>query len=76
MPNSCTVPGILGGVLGLGLDVFGNYYNDNEGRGRGCAPPLKPPFPTAVVPDVVTLRGPGDLVVGYCYLGSTTVAGT
>ena len=60
-------------MLGLGLDVFGNYYNDNEGRGTGCPPPLKPPFPTAVAPDVVTLRGPGDQDVGYCYLGSTTV---
>ena len=66
-------PGIRGGVLGLGLDVFGNYYNDDEGRGTGCPPPLTPPFPTAVVPNVVTLRGPGDLEVGYCYLGSTTV---
>ena len=26
-------PGILYGVLGLGLDAFGNYYNDNENRG-------------------------------------------
>ena len=66
-------PGIRGGVLGLGLDVFGNYYNDDEGRGTGCPPALKPPFPTAVAPDVVTLRGPGDLDVGYCYLGSTTM---
>ena len=65
-------PGIRGGVLGLGLDAFGNYYNDEEGRGTGCPPALKPPFPTAVVPNVVTLRGPGDLDVGYCYLGSTT----
>ena len=65
-------PGILGGVLGLGLDVFGNYYNDDEGRGVGCTPPLTPPFPTALARDVVTLRGPGDREVGYCYLGSTT----
>ena len=52
-----TMPGILGGVLGLGLDVFGNYYNDDEGRGVGCTPPLTPPFPTALARDVVTLRG-------------------
>ena len=38
----------------------------------GCTPPLTPPFPTALAPDVVTLRGPGDREVGYCYLGSTT----
>ena len=62
-------------MLGLGLDAFGNYYNDREGRGTGCAPPLKPPFPIAFVLSVVTLRGPGDQALGYCYLGSTTGTG-
>ena len=77
-----TEGGIPNGVLGLGLDVFGNYYNDNEMRGAGCQPPLQPPFPTTgFVPNAVTLRGPGEQLGsgnsdGYCYLGSTTVPGS
>ena len=30
------VPGIVGGYVGIGMDVFGNFYNDNEGRGRAA----------------------------------------
>ena len=65
------LPGILGGVLGLGLDAFGNYYNDLENRGTGCAT-QNHPFPAAFVPNAITLRGPGALTTGYCYLASTT----
>ena len=66
--------GIKGGYIGLGLDAFGNYYNDQENRGNGCT--QKPPFPDAFAPGVLTLRGPGDLLTGYCYQDSTTVPGT
>jgi uncharacterized repeat protein (TIGR01451 family) len=66
--------GVLGAYVGLGLDAFGNFYNDTENRGFGCT--QKPPFPNAFVPGVLTLRGPGDLATGYCYQDSTTVPGT
>jgi uncharacterized repeat protein (TIGR01451 family) len=65
------INGILGGYVGIGLDVFGNFYNDNEGRGQGCVAPFKPPFPTALVPGTVTIRGPGSLQQGYCFQAAT-----
>ncbi len=66
-------PGVVQGYLGIGFDAFGNFYNDGENRGNGCA--MKPPNlhnPNQLVPDVVTLRGPGNGLTGYCWLGSTT----
>jgi uncharacterized repeat protein (TIGR01451 family) len=66
------VDGVLGGYIGLGLDSFGNFYNDNEGRGSGCSSNQRPPFPTALVPGALVLRGPGNANRGYCYRGSTT----
>ena len=65
------VNGILGGYVGIGFDVFGNFYNDNEGRGQGCVAPFKPPFPTALVPGSITIRGPGTMQRGYCFQAAT-----
>ena len=67
-----TEPGIPGGYLGVGFDVFGNFYNDLERRGTGCPAQQRPPFPAALVPGTIVLRGPGNLTNGFCYLGSTT----
>src|SRR5262249_4376242 len=58
-------------------DAFGNFYNDGENRGTGCA--MKPPFlpnQSTTVRDVITLRGPGNGLTGYCWLGSTTTMTT
>lgn len=44
------IPGVPSGVLGIGLDSFGNYSNPTEGRIGG------PGF----VPFTATIRGPGD----------------
>ncbi|CAL8973791.1 hypothetical protein PROP_01254 [Propionicimonas sp. T2.31MG-18] len=70
-------PGVLGGYLGVGLDVFGNYANDGESRGRGCAPGDRSPVPgSRQIPNSVVIRGPqasGDPSgrTGYCYLDGT-----
>ncbi|MGI5202421.1 lectin-like domain-containing protein [Spirillospora sp. CA-108201] len=69
------IPGVDGGYLGIGLDVLGDYFGDGEGRGNGCArrSPAGTAFrPPAPGPNVVTARGPGDGVTGYCLLGATT----
>src|SRR5262245_14361106 len=72
-----TEPGVKGAYLGIGFDAFGNFYNDGENRGTGCA--MKPPFlpnQSTTVPGVITLRGPGNGLTGYCWLGSTTTMTT
>ena len=30
-------PGLLGGYFGVGIDEYGNFANDSENRGNGCA---------------------------------------
>ncbi|MEU4822055.1 hypothetical protein ACLQ2P_22150 [Actinomadura citrea] len=69
------IPGVDGGYLGIGLDVLGDYFGDGEGRGNGCerrspaGTVFRPPAPG---PNVVTARGPGNGITGYCLLGATT----
>lgn len=74
-PAGTTIPGVNGGYLGVGLDVLGNYFGDWEHRGDGCT--QRSPSGTAFyVPapgaNMVTVRGPGDGVTGYCFLTATT----
>ncbi|MGW7309578.1 hypothetical protein ACWGI1_28920, partial [Streptomyces sp. NPDC054835] len=74
-PNLEFLPGVDRGYLGVGLDVLGNYFGDWEHRGNGC--PTRSPAGTGFrVPapgrNVVTVRGPGDGTVGYCFLTATT----
>ncbi|MGH3243526.1 MAG: hypothetical protein ACRDNL_24320 [Spirillospora sp.] len=74
-PNAQFVPGVDGGYLGIGLDVLGEYFGDGEGRGNGCrrrspaGTAFRPPAPG---PNIVTARGPGNGVTGYCLLDATT----
>ncbi len=65
------VDGIDGGYLGVGLDAFGNYALDTEDRGAGCD--AASPY-TAAVPNAVSLRGPGEGVLGYCLLATSADA--
>ncbi|WCB96716.1 hypothetical protein DSM104299_05482 [Baekduia alba] len=62
------LPGIPGGFLGVGVDEFGNYANDREARGYGCANRVD----RNIHPNYITLRGPGELgsgwLRGYCVL--------
>ena len=76
-------PGVHGGVLGVGLDVFGNFANDAEDRGNGCAtpPPRRPGVGTGGYyaggpgfPNVISVRGPGEGLAGYCWLSGTVTA--
>ncbi|MFI0485224.1 hypothetical protein [Actinomadura sp. 9N215] len=68
------VPGVNGGYLGVGLDALGEYFGDGEGRGNGCerrspaGTAFRPPAPG---PNVVSVRGPGDGIEGYCLLAAT-----
>ena len=68
------VDGIPGGYIGVGLDAFGNFYPDGEGKGVNCPAGQRSPSTRtgAVAPNVVTLRGPGSGRNGYCYQASTT----
>ena len=69
--------GLTNAYLGIGLDEFGNFANDYEGRGNGCPNPS--PFgggsglspPQAQIKDSVTVRGPGNGQNGYCFLRNT-----
>ncbi len=70
-----TIPGVPGGYLGVGLDAYGNFYDDGEARGRNCPAGQRSPAGTAegrVAPNVITLRGPGNGLNGYCWLAATT----
>ncbi|MFE6104205.1 hypothetical protein ACFVQ4_30190 [Streptomyces laurentii] len=66
-------PGVDHGYLGVGLDVYGNFFGDGEERGNGCAQ-RSPSFESwpPPAPNVITLRGPGDGEIGYCFLTATT----
>ena len=60
-------PGVANGYLGVGLDEYGNFTNDTESRGTGCA--TRSPL-TGLHKNYVGLRGPGNGTTGYCYLAS------
>ena len=69
--------GVPGGYLGVGLDVFGNYYDDGENRGTNCPADQHSPSSSSgrIAPNVITLRGPGNGGSGYCFLGATVQPG-
>jgi LPXTG-motif cell wall-anchored protein len=72
--------GAVGGFIGLALDRYGNFQRAAEGRGQGCAAAGENPgIAGNIVPNSVTLRGPGgklladgtrdkDWSSGYCLL--------
>ncbi|MFC4335037.1 DUF7507 domain-containing protein [Salininema proteolyticum] len=74
--------GVRAGYLGVGLDAYGNYAVDFEGRGTGCPEDQRAPDEYQVYdrpPNNVTLRGPGNGTDRYCYLagtGTTEATGT
>jgi fimbrial isopeptide formation D2 family protein len=76
-PTAEFLPGVDRGYLGVGLDVLGNYFGDWEHRGNGCPPGERSPAGTSFrIPapgaNMVTVRGPGDGIEGYCFLTATT----
>lgn len=68
-----TQSGISGGYAGVGFDAYGNFYNDGEYRGTGCPVGQRAPTTNSgpIAPNVVTVRGPGQGLYGYCYLTAT-----
>ncbi len=78
-PSVAFIPGVADGYIGVGLDVLGNYFADTEQRGYSCEhspSPAGPPTSDATYyergPNMVTLRGPGNGIDGYCYITATT----
>lgn len=70
-----TEAGVEGGYLGLGLDAWGNFSADTEGRGTGCPEGQRAPAHLRTdgnrAPDNVALRGPGEGTEGYCLLATS-----
>jgi hypothetical protein len=76
-------PGVAGGYLGVGLDVFGNFFANTEQRGYGCGDQRSPAGSQTSDsnqydrgPNMVTIRGPviantGNFG-GYCYITATS----
>ncbi len=78
-PTPPFIDGVQDGYLGVGLDVLGNYFADTEQRGYGCGHSPSPagrPADEASYgergPNMVTVRGPGNGITGYCYITATT----
>nr|WP_242030651.1 MULTISPECIES: isopeptide-forming domain-containing fimbrial protein [unclassified Coleofasciculus] len=74
--------GIPNGYVGIGLDEYGNFSNDSQGRGSGnpasnCPPSQVPPTGTSttLTPNQVVIRGSGNGQSGYCWLAQGTVPG-
>ncbi|MFQ3670029.1 MAG: autotransporter-associated beta strand repeat-containing protein [Verrucomicrobiia bacterium] len=61
-----STPGLAGGYVGVGLDVFGNFSNPTESRVGG----------PGSRPGEVVLRGPGSGMTGYEYLAGTDGSNT
>lgn len=60
------INGMNGGYIGVGIDEFGNFSNPTEGRIGG----------TGSTPNAIAVRGPGQGLTGYNYLGGTSNLGT
>ena len=63
---SSSKAGMPGGLLGVGLDLFGNYAAPVV-DGTNC------PASSGVQANAISVRGPGDGTTGYCQLGVTGV---
>lgn len=67
-----TSPGVTNGLIGIGLDAFGNF-SDPASSGTGCAAGTGPgsagPGPSA---NTIAIRGPGTAMAGYCWLGASS----
>ena len=69
-------PGVTQGLLGIGIDKWGNFSNTGS-AGTGCAsgngPGSQGPGQT---PNVVSVRGEGNGTVGYCWLANSANLGS
>jgi autotransporter-associated beta strand protein len=60
---ACDPNGLNGGYVGVAFDPYGNFSTTNEGRQGGPG--------TALQPNTVVVRGPGQDTSGYNYLAGT-----
>jgi hypothetical protein len=73
-PGNLGGNGVANGLLGIGLDSFGNYSTaltvnpSNSGCAAGTGVGSGGP---GFEPDRAVVRGPGNGQVGYCWLGSS-----
>lgn len=56
-------PGLSGGYIGIGFDEFGNFGNTAENKQGGF-----PGVGTDLVPNAISIRGPGNGNLGYAFL--------
>ncbi len=66
--GATNINGMSGGYIGLGIDEYGNYSSATEGRVGGVG--------TGLYPNAIALRGPGQGLTGYDYLGGTGTLAT
>jgi fibronectin-binding autotransporter adhesin len=59
------INGMNGGYLGVALDEYGNFSSASEGRVGGLN------GTTGLVPDSIGVRGPGQGLSGYAFLGGS-----
>ena len=64
--QNTTTPGVAGGYLGVGLDEYGNYTNNSQGKGAGCA---GEPLSGGLAANLVGVRGPGNGLAGILPAG-------
>lgn len=58
-------PGMPGGVVGVGLDLYGNYAANSIFGGADCVDGTG----NSNIPNSIAIRGAGDGYTGYCRLG-------
>lgn len=80
--SSETQPGVPGGLLGVGFDVYGGYGDSTYFAQNGCAAG-KVGVAAALQPNMVGVRGPDTSTsspkngaAGYCWIAGTTSPGT
>jgi len=64
--GGANINGLNGGYLGVALDEYGNFSSASEGRVGGYN------GTTGLVPDSIGVRGPGQGLNGYAYLGGSS----
>jgi len=62
--------GVANGLFGVGLDAYGNYSNFNN------TPSCSASYVPVATPNQIGVRGPGDGMTGYCWLGGTGALAT
>ncbi len=63
--GGANINGMNGGYLGVALDEYGNFSSASEGRVGGLG------GTTGLVPDSIGVRGPGQDLNGYAFLGGS-----